>query len=461
MTNTIKKVEAYEVLDSRGFPTVKVSLTLEDGSVGKASVPSGASTGQHEAVEFRDNDSTRYLGKGVKTAIKNINEVIFPAVTRLKNPDLWKVDSLLMELDGTKNKSNLGANATLAVSLAFSKAMSNFYKIPLFRYLGGFSAKKMPIPMMNILNGGVHAFNNLDIQEFMITPVTAISFTEGVRWCSEIYHTLGQILKENDFETSVGDEGGFAPNLTSNEEAIELIIAAINRAGYNTNEVKIALDAASSQWYLGNSYTLTKSQKTFTSQEMVEYWSKLCEKYPIISLEDAMSEQDYDGWEKLTLTLGNKVQLVGDDLFVTNAERLKQWSKQNLANSILIKPNQIGTLSETFETIETAKSLGYTTIVSHRSGETEDTSIADIAVATNSWQIKAGAPCRSERTSKYNRLMEIENWLNTEKSEKTFFNNRNEFVKNYTFLNETPWKKSVNLNSKDFSTTRRGYLLEV
>ena len=461
MNTSIQKVKALEILDSRGFPTVWASVTFSDGTCDSASVPSGASVGKNEALELRDQNSNRFFGKGVTTAVKNINEIISPALTRLKNPDLWSVDNLLMELDGTKNKSNLGANATLAVSMAFAKTASKFYNMPLFRYLGGFSSKKMPTPMMNILNGGVHASNNVDIQEFMIVPTGANSFQEGLRWCSEIYHTLGSILRSNGYETSVGDEGGYAPNLTSDEEAIEVIISAINQAGYSTNEVKIALDAASSQWHFGNNYTMLKRQKSFTSQELVDFWYNWCEKYPIISIEDGMSEEDFDGWAILTETLGSRIQLVGDDLFVTNSEKLKHGAKQNLANSILIKPNQIGTLSETFETIETAKSLGYSTVVSHRSGETEDTSIADIAVASSSWLIKSGAPCRSERVAKYNRLLEIESMIKTDDTQKTFFNKRSEFIKNYNFFNDKREKQHSTFQSKGMNKPKHGYLLKV
>lgn len=420
MGKKILFVNSLEILDSRGFPTIKTTVQLEDGTIGSASVPSGASTGIFEAFELRDQDPKRYFGKGVTKAIKNIDEIITPAIVRLENPNLWAVDNLLMELSGTKNKSNLGANATLAVSLAFAKAHAKSFDIPLYRYLGGYSSKRVPIPMMNILNGGVHAQNNVDIQEFMIMPVGAPSFKEGLRWCSEIYHTLGKILKSNGFEISVGDEGGFAPNLSSDEQALELILLAINDAGYSTDYVKLAIDAASSGWWVEDKYVTPKRQKIFTKNELVEYWETLCNKYPIFSIEDGMSEHDFEGWNMLTKKIGEKVQLVGDDLFVTNLSRLKQGICKKLANSILIKPNQIGTLTETFMTIEAAKSAGYSTVASHRSGETEDTCIADISVAVGAWQIKAGAPCRSERVSKYNRLLEIESELKLQESQTTF-----------------------------------------
>lgn len=435
MDKKISNVNSLEVLDSRGFPTVKATVTLSDGIVGSAIVPSGASTGIFEAFQLRDGNEQRYGGKGVTKAVKNINEIISPALTKLQNPSLWAVDNLLIELDGTKNKANLGANATLAVSLAFAKAAVSSFNIPLYRYLGGFSSKKMPVPMMNILNGGVHASNNVDIQEFMIMPVGALSFKEGLRWCSEIYHTLGKILRNNGFETSVGDEGGFAPNLSSDEEAIEIILAAIDDAGYNTNEVKLAIDAASSGWYNGNEYTMPKRQKNFTQNELIKYWTNLCNKYPIFSIEDGMGEQDFEGWDMLTKKLGEKVQLVGDDLFVTNSERLRKGIRKKLANSVLIKPNQVGTVTETFETIETAKSAGYSTVASHRSGETEDTSIADVSVAAGCWQIKAGAPCRSERVAKYNRLLQIESELKAQETQANLlgWHNRTEKFNSWAF----------------------------
>lgn len=415
MKRKIVDIKACEILDSRGVPTIRTRLILEDGSIGIASVPSGASKGIFEAFELRDEDEDRYFGKGVKKAIRNIKEVILPALLNLNNPNLCDVDNKLIELDGTSNKSNLGANAMLSVSLAFARACAKSYKIPLYRYLGGFDKKKLPVPMMNILNGGVHASNNVDIQEFMIVPVNVGNFSERLRCGSEIYHTLGKILIKNGYETSVGNEGGFAPNLTSDEEAIEIIIEAIMKAGYNTNDVKLALDAASSQWNIVDNYNLPKRAKSFTKEEMVNYWEKLCSDYPIISIEDGMGEEDLEGWKLLTERLKNKVQLVGDDLFVTNQNRLLMGISENIANSILIKPNQAGTLTETLNTIKEAKNNAYSTVISHRSGETIDSFISDLAVATNSPFIKAGAPCRSERLAKYNRLLIIESEINNMK----------------------------------------------
>lgn len=415
MKRKIVDIKACEILDSRGVPTIRTRLILEDGSIGIASVPSGASKGIFEAFELRDEDENRYFGKGVKKAIRNIKEVILPALLNLNNPNLCDVDNKLIELDGTSNKSNLGANAMLSVSLAFARACAKLYRIPLYRYLGGFDKKKFPVPMMNILNGGVHASNNVDIQEFMIVPVNVGNFSERLRCGSEIYHTLGKILIKNGYETSVGNEGGFAPNLTSDEEAIEIIIEAIMKAGYNTNDVKLALDAASSQWNIVDNYNLPKRAKSFTKEEMVNYWEKLCSDYPIISIEDGMGEEDLEGWKLLTERLKNKVQLVGDDLFVTNQNRLLMGISENIANSILIKPNQAGTLTETLNTIKEAKNNAYSTVISHRSGETIDSFISDLAVATNSPFIKAGAPCRSERLAKYNRLLIIESEINNMK----------------------------------------------
>ncbi len=411
MHRNIKKIIGYEILDSRGNPTVCAEVTLFDDSLGIASVPSGASTGLFESVELRDSNADRFFGKGVKTAVDNINNIIAPNLINLSTWNQKIIDRSMIKLDGTSNKQRLGANAILAVSLASARAVSNSFGIPLYKYLGGINASKLPVPMMNILNGGAHANNNIDIQEFMIVPVGAKSFSEGLRWCSEIYHTLGIILKSEGFSTSVGDEGGFAPNLSTDEEAIELILSAIQKARYHISEVKIAIDAASSEWWVNDHYIMPKKQKTFVSDELIEYWYNLCNKYPIISLEDGLGEQDWTGWKTLTKVLGDKIQLVGDDLFVTNVNRLTQGIKQNVANSILIKPNQIGTLTETLETIKAAKTAGYSTIMSHRSGETEDTFIADLAVATNCGQIKSGAPCRSDRVAKYNRLLKIENEL--------------------------------------------------
>lgn len=412
LNNNIKSIRGYEILDSRGTPTVRAEVILSDGSVGSACVPSGASTGMFEAVELRDLDNSRFLGKGVKKAIHNINNIIAPNLINLSAYNQRIIDKNMIILDGTNNKQNLGANAILAVSLAVARAAANSLNMPLYRYLGGINSYKLPVPMMNILNGGAHAANNIDIQEFMIVPVGAKNFHERLRWCSEIYHTLGMILKDKGLSAAVGDEGGFAPNLSSDEEAIEFILSAINKAGYTANQVKIALDAASSEWYIDGHYTLPKRKRTLRTDELIEYWFNLCNKYPIISIEDGLGEQDFMGWKNLTKALGNRIQLVGDDLFVTNNERLNKGIKQNIANSILIKPNQIGTLTETLLTIETAKNAGYKTIISHRSGETEDTFIADIAVATNSGQIKAGAPCRTDRVAKYNRLLKIENEIN-------------------------------------------------
>ncbi|MDQ5983019.1 MAG: Enolase [Eubacteriales bacterium SKADARSKE-1] len=461
MDKKILNVKGLEILDSRGFPTVRAQVTLSDGTVGSASVPSGASTGMFEAFELRDQDEKKYGGKGVTKAVNNINEIISPALTKLQNPNLWAVDNLLIELDGTKDKTNLGANTILAVSLAFATAASKSFNIPLYRYLGGFSSKKMPVPMMNILNGGIHATNNIDIQEFMIIPISAPSFKEGIRWCSEIYHTLGKILKNNGFETSVGDEGGFAPNLSSDEEALEAILEAINQAGYNTEEIKLAVDAASSRWYFGNEYKMPKRQKTFTKNELIKYWANLCNKYPIFSIEDGMGEQDFEGWSMLTQKLGNKVQLIGDDLFVTNSESLRQGIREKIANSVLIKPNQVGTLTETFETIDTAKSAGYATVASHRSGETEDTSIADISVAAGCWQIKAGAPCRSERVAKYNRLLQIEDELESQETQEKFFGLNNRSIRSNSWTFNRKFFEIPSYKSKKPVALNPDYLLEV
>lgn len=406
----IEMIKGYEIIDSRGNPTVMAEVILCDGSKGVACVPSGASTGIFEAHELRDGGE-RYGGKGVLTAVKNINEIIAQKLISLNTIDQTKIDMAMIELDGTKNKSKLGANAILAVSLAVARAASDSLKTPLYQYLGGVSAKTLPVPMMNILNGGAHASNNVDIQEFMIMPVGAKSFSEGLRWGCEIYHTLSSILKKAGLDTAVGDEGGFAPNLSSDEEAIEIIIKAIEQAGYNTKDVKIALDAATSEWYVDGKYILPKRKITFSKEQLIDYWADLCAKYPIISIEDGLGEEDWDGFKLLTDRLGSKVQLVGDDLFVTNVERLSVGIEQNVCNSILIKFNQIGTLTETIEAIEMAKKAGYTSVISHRSGETEDTTIADLAVATNAGQIKTGAPCRTDRVAKYNRLLKIQDEL--------------------------------------------------
>lgn len=403
----IVSVKGFELLDSRSRPTVGARVTLMDGSVGFAAAPSGASTGEFEAYEKRDG-GTRYNGGGVLGAVESVNFEIADRLIGLNGENQRLIDFNLIDLDGTKNKSRLGANAILAVSLAVAKAVAVSYGLPLYRYLGGINATTLPRPMMNILNGGAHAGNNIDIQEFMIIPVKAESFAEGLRICSEIYITLGKLLKEKNLASGVGDEGGFAPNLASDEEALEFIMKAVNKAGYDENQIKIALDIASSEWYDNGKYTLPKRQKTLSSDELISYYKTLCEKYPIISIEDGVAEEDWVAWERLTRELGNKIQLVGDDLFVTNTERLKMGIEKNCGNAILVKPNQIGTLTETLDVINLAHKNGYKTVISHRSGETEDTTIADIAVAVNSGQIKTGAPARSDRVAKYNRLLLIE-----------------------------------------------------
>lgn len=405
----ITEVYAREILDSRGNPTVEVEVCLEDGAVGRAAVPSGASTGVHEAVELRDGDKSRYLGKGVTKAVDNVNDIIAEAIIGLEATRQTEIDELLIRLDGTPNKGRLGANAILGVSIAVAKAAASSVGLPLYMYLGGVAAKELPVPMMNILNGGQHADNNVDIQEFMIMPVGAKSFTEALRMNAEIYHNLKALLKSKGLSTALGDEGGFAPNLSCNSEAIEVILEAVEKAGYKPGEdIVIALDVASSEFYEDGKYNLAGEGIVKTSEEMVEYLAELCEKYPIISIEDGMAEDDWEGWKKLTAKLGGKVQLVGDDLFVTNEERLVEGIEKGVANAILIKVNQIGTLTETFNAIETAKRAGYTCIISHRSGETEDTTLADIAVAVNAGQIKTGAPARTDRVAKYNQLLRIE-----------------------------------------------------
>ena len=411
MERKIVRVEGFELLDSRSNPTVAARVTLNDGSIGFALSPSGASTGEFEAHEKRDGDKKRYLGKGVALAVEGINGEINAKLTSLNTANQRKVDEILISIDGTENKSRLGANAILAVSMALAHANAVSYGLPLYKYLGGICGVTMPRPMMNILNGGAHAANNIDIQEFMIIPTNAPSFSEGLRYCSEIYHTLGSVLKKRGMSTGVGDEGGFAPNLESDEEAIELIIEAIEKAGYTTDEIKIALDVASSEWYKDGKYTMPKRAVQKTADELIEYYKQLTEKYPIISIEDGVAEEDWDGWQKLTAALSNKLQLVGDDLFVTNMKRLKKGIENRCGNAILIKPNQIGTLTETLDVIELARKSGYNAVISHRSGETEDTTIADIAVAVNAGQIKTGAPCRTDRVAKYNRLLLIENDL--------------------------------------------------
>ena len=410
METKIKSITAREILDSRGFPTVECEVMLENGAKGIAAVPSGASTGEHEAIELRDKDS-RYMGKGVKKAVSNVNSVIAPALLGQKATNQLSIDAVLTTLDSTDNKSKLGANALLAVSMSVAKAAANAVKLPLYRYLGNIYTHKLPVPMMNILNGGAHASNNIDIQEFMIMPVGFRSLSEGLRAACEVYHTLGKLLKDNNLSTAVGDEGGFAPNLQSDEEAIEYILEAINLAGFTNEQIKLALDAASSEWYSDGKYVLPKRGTVYTGKELAAYFNSLKEKYPIISIEDPLAEDDWESWQELTATAKDSLQIVGDDLFVTNYKRLEKGISMGAANSILIKVNQIGTLSETFRAIETAHRAGYTTVISHRSGETEDTTIADIAVAVNAGQIKTGAPCRSERVAKYNRLLKIEQEL--------------------------------------------------
>lgn len=409
----INSVRAREILDSRGNPTIETTVTLSDGSVGIASVPSGASTGIYEAHELRDEDKTRYMGKGVLKAISNVNTTIAAAL-RGHTINQQKIDSMLKDIDGTTNKSSLGANSLLSVSLAAAKAAAAHYKLPLYRYLGGINSRTMPVPMMNILNGGAHASNNIDIQEFMIMPIEFPSFREALRAGVEIYHTLSRLLKENNYSTAVGDEGGFAPNLTSDESALDLICEAIDKSGYK-GSVMLALDAAASEWYTGeNKYHLKKRKIDHDAKTLTAYWQSLCSRYPIISIEDGLGECDLAGWTYMTSKFNEQpveISLVGDDLFVTNTAKLLEGIEHNAANAILIKPNQIGTLSETLEVIRTAQKHGYRTIISHRSGETNDTTIADIAVATNSGYIKTGAPSRSERTTKYNRLLKIESEL--------------------------------------------------
>jgi enolase len=409
----IENVKAMEILDSRGNPTIRTEVTLANGVSGTAAVPSGASTGAFEAVELRDDDKMRYQGKGVLKAVENVNIAIFEAIKGMDVCQQNAIDNVMLDLDGTDNKAKLGANAILSVSLAVARAAAASIGIPLYRYIGGCDAHTLPVPMMNILNGGAHASNNVDIQEFMIMPVGATSFTEGLRWCAEVFHSLKKVLSDRGLSTAVGDEGGFAPNLDDDEEALKAIIEGIEKAGYRPGEqFKIAMDPAASEWYeKDGSYLLPKKQKRLSAEELIDFWSKLTEKYPIISLEDGLAEEDWNGWKKLTEKLGKKVQIVGDDLFVTNTKRLKKGIDLGVSNSILIKLNQIGTLTETLEAIYMAQRAGFTTVVSHRSGETEDTIIADLAVAMNAGQIKTGAPSRGERVAKYNRLLQIENEL--------------------------------------------------
>jgi enolase len=410
----ITDIWAREVLDSRGNPTVEVEVTLDDGSQGRAAVPSGASTGAFEAVELRDGDSARYGGKGVPTAVANVNDVIGPELMGMDASDQRLIDMTMLALDGTPNKGKLGANAILGVSLACAKAAADSTELTLYSYIGGANAHQLPVPMMNIMNGGAHADNNVDLQEFMVMPVGATSFAEGLRMCTEIYHTLKGVLKKRGLATGVGDEGGFAPNLGSNEDALKVIMEAIAAAGYSAGEqIMIALDPAATEFYdpKKKRYVLAGEGRELTSAQMVDFWADLVERYPIISLEDGMAEEDWDGWKLLTERLGESVQLVGDDLFVTNTERLGRGIEMGVANSILIKLNQIGSLTETLNCIELAKRAGYTCVISHRSGETEDTTIADVAVAVNAGQIKTGAPARSDRVAKYNQLLRIEEEL--------------------------------------------------
>lgn len=411
---TIEKVIGREIIDSRGNPTLEAEVYLSDGTVGRGAAPSGASTGEFEALELRDNDKNRFGGKGVTKAVNNINTIINDVLYGVDASDIYAVDKAMIEADGTKDKSNLGANAILAVSIAAARAAATALDMPLYRFLGGVNGNRLPVPMMNILNGGAHAANTVDVQEFMIMPVGAESFKEGLRWCTEVFHALAAILKSKGLATSVGDEGGFAPDLGSDEEAIEYILEAIKKAGYEPEkDFVLAMDAASSEWKSDKKgeYILPKCGKKFTSKELVDHWKKLCEKYPIYSIEDGLDEEDWEGWKYMTQELGGKVQLVGDDLFVTNTERLKKGINEGCGNSILIKLNQIGSVSETLEAIKMAHKAGYTAISSHRSGETEDTTIADLAVALNTCQIKTGAPSRSERVAKYNQLIRIEEQL--------------------------------------------------
>ncbi len=406
----IESVFAREIIDSRGNPTVEVEVIVEGGFVGRAAVPSGASTGSFEAVELRDGDKGRYLGKGVLKAVENVNNVIAPKVEGMNVFDQVDIDNMMIELDGTPNKAKLGANAILGVSLATARAAAEVLGISLYQYIGGVNAKTLPVPMMNIIHGGEHADNSVNIQEFMIMPVGACCFKEGLRMCSEVFHNLKTVLKDKGYSTAVGDEGGFAPNLKTDEEAIQVILEAVEKSGYKSgDDFKIAIDAAATEMYQEDgSYLFWKSNSKKTNEEMVNYWEELVNKYPIISLEDGVSEEDWEAWDMLTKRLGDKIQLVGDDLFVTNTERLKKGIELGVANSILIKVNQIGTLTETLDSIEMANRAGYTAVISHRSGETEDTTIADIAVAVNAGQIKTGAPSRSDRVAKYNQLLRIE-----------------------------------------------------
>lgn len=410
----IEKITGREIIDSRGNPTVEAQVYLADGTTARGAAPSGASTGEFEALELRDGDKTRFGGKGVSRAVENINTVINNALKGMDASDIYAVDRAMIEADGTKDKSKLGANAILAVSIACARAAACALELPLYKFLGGAGGNRLPVPMMNILNGGAHAANTVDVQEFMIMPAGAPSFREGLRWCTEVFHALAALLKENGLATSVGDEGGFAPDLASDEEAIEYILRAVQKAGYEPGkDFVLAMDAASSEWKSGTKgeYVLPKCGKKFTSAQLVAHWKSLCDKYPIYSIEDGLDEEDWEGWQMMTKELGGKIQLVGDDLFVTNTERLRRGISLGCGNSILIKLNQIGSVSETLEAIKMAHRAGYTAISSHRSGETEDTTIADLAVALNTCQIKTGAPSRSERVAKYNQLLRIEEEL--------------------------------------------------
>ena len=410
----IEEVYAREILDSRGNPTVEVEVYLEDGSVGSAAVPSGASTGEHEAVELRDNDKERYLGKGVLKAVQNVNDVIADEIIGLDATEQPYIDGIMIELDGTENKSNLGANAMLGASMAVAKAAADSVGLPLFQYLGGVNAKTLPVPMMNILNGGEHADNNVDIQEFMISPAGAVDFREALRMGAEVFHNLRKVLSNKNYNTAVGDEGGFAPNLKSNEEALELIVVAIEKAGYKPGEdIFICLDPASSEFFdvKKNRYILSSENKELNSAEMVDYYANWLKKYPIVSIEDGLAENDWDGWKLMTEKMGSQIQLVGDDIFVTNTSLISKGITEHVANSILIKLNQIGTVTETLDAIEMTHKAGYTAVVSHRSGETEDTTIADLVVATNAGQIKTGSASRTDRIAKYNQLLRIEDML--------------------------------------------------
>jgi enolase len=410
--STIVDVYAREVLDSRANPTVEVEVILEDGTMGRAIVPSGASTGVHEAVELRDGDNKRYNGKGVLKAVDNVNSIIAPEIIGMDVIQQIDIDTLMIDLDGTTNKGKLGANAILGVSLAAARAAAKYLDIPLYQYIGGINAREIPVPMMNILNGGKHADNNVDIQEFMIVPSGAPSFSEGLRWCVEIYHALKKVLKSKNLATAVGDEGGFAPDLPSNEAALEIILEGVDAAGYQAGkDINLALDIAASEIYRDGKYCLDSTDQVLSAAEMVDFYADLTNRYPIISLEDGLAEDDWDGWKLLTEKLGKTVQIVGDDIFVTNRERLFRGIKNGIGNSILIKVNQIGTLTETLDTIEMAKKCGYTCVISHRSGETEDSTIADLAVATTAGQIKTGAPARTDRAAKYNQLLRIEEEL--------------------------------------------------